>query len=278
MTGAGLPGNLANLPPMRRKWLLWQLAGFTGSDTENHAITFGEFVALHLLAWSPRVWRTIPAFAECSSPRITGGATAPAAAIAPWLNRPWFCSAARPDAGRSTLQAKLGRPSRQQGRVRGLQPRRPPPRPLRRPQARRRPGAREHADVHDLRRPRGGRRLEPQRPLGDKVYNREWGRFVVRNGLLAYTLMQAWGNDPAQFARDKPGKKVLDAIPAAVSRDGAEHGDDDIDILLGFDKTTTAQPKRIAFNYSLEGDELQGGRARHPHAPRVNDTRSIRPT
>ena len=63
-----LAGDLANLPPMRRKWLLWELAGFTGGDTENHLITFREFVAHHLLAWSPRVWRTIPTFATSSRP------------------------------------------------------------------------------------------------------------------------------------------------------------------------------------------------------------------
>ena len=64
VTGAGLPGTIANLPAMRRKWLLWQLAGFTGSDTQNHLITFPEFVAHYLLAWSPRVWRAVPTFAD----------------------------------------------------------------------------------------------------------------------------------------------------------------------------------------------------------------------
>ena len=62
VTGAGLAGSVANLPAMRRQWLLWQLAGFTGGDTANHLITFPEFVAHHLLAWSPRVWRAIPTF------------------------------------------------------------------------------------------------------------------------------------------------------------------------------------------------------------------------
>ena len=36
-----------------------------------------------------------------------------------------------------------------------------------------------------------------------RVYNREWGRFVVRNGLLAYALMQGWGNDPTHFTQGR---------------------------------------------------------------------------
>ena len=60
--GDGEPARIGGQParPMRRKWLLWQLAGFTGGDTANHSIAFPEFVALHLLAWSPRVWRADP--------------------------------------------------------------------------------------------------------------------------------------------------------------------------------------------------------------------------
>jgi hypothetical protein len=255
VTGAGLPGNLANLPPLRRKWLLWQLAGFTGSDTENHAITFGEFVALHLLAWSPRVWRKIPAFADVfTPPGIPGGATAPAAAIAPWLNRPWFCSAEDPTLPEATLKKNWADPTVNKGAFEGF-----------------------NRSAHHLARYAGGTPTVAQvlantptymifddHEVADdwnlngrwasKVYNREWGRFVVRNGLLAYTLMQGWANDPAHFRADKPGKKVLDAMPAAVVG-GAPTAD--IDILLGFDKTTTAQPKRIDFNCSLETENYK---------------------
>jgi hypothetical protein len=255
VTGAGLPGNLANLPPMRRKWLLWQLAGFTGSDTENHAITFGEFVALHLLAWSPRVWRQIPAFAEVfKPPGITGGATAPAAAIAPWLNRPWFCSAEDPTLAETTLKRNWADPAVNTGAFEGFN------------------RAAHHiaryaastAAVAQLLANTPTYMIFDDHEVADdwnlngrwasKVYNREWGRFVVRNGLLAFTLMQAWGNDPAQFMGDKPGKKVLDAMPTVVAGGAATA---DIDILLGFDKTTSAQPKRIAFNYSLGNDNYK---------------------
>ena len=73
-----------------------------------------------------------------------------------------------------------------------------------------------------------------------RVYGREWGRFIVRNGLLAFTLMQAWGNDPAHFAKDEPGRKLLDAIPAAVApgTPPTPATTADLDVLLGFDAPT----------------------------------------
>lgn len=256
VTGAGLPGDRANLPPLRRKWLLWQLAGFTGGDAENHAITFGEFAALHLLAWSPRVWRAIPAFADVfKAPRVGGGAPAPAAAIEPWLNRPWFCSAKNPaEPDKEKLKDEWETPGPDDKRFTDF-----------------------NGAAHHLARYAGVTPLVAQilantptymifddHEIADdwnlngrwatKVYNREWGRYVVRNGLMAYTLMQAWGNDPSHFSGDEPGKKLLDAIPAAI---GGTSPTADVDVLLGFDKPTPAQPKRVAFNYALENESYK---------------------
>jgi hypothetical protein len=255
VTAAGLPGNVANLPPMRRSWLLWQLAGFTGSDVETHAITFGEFVALHLLAWSPRIWRQIPAFADVfKPPGIAGGAEEPAKAIAPWLNRPWFCTAADPALPEDTLKRNWADASVNVGAF-----------------------ERFNSAAHHLARYAGATPLVAQvlantptymifddHEVADdwnlngrwatKVRNREWGRYVIRNGLLAYSVMQAWGNDPAQFGADKPGRKVLDAIPATIA---GGKPNTDVDILLGLDSPTEAQPKRVDFNYSLETEHYQ---------------------
>jgi hypothetical protein len=264
VTGTGLPGDHANLPPMRRKWLLWQLAGFTGSDTENHAITFGEFVALHLLAWSPRVWRKIPSFEDVfKAPEISDGVSAPAPAIQPWLNRPWFCGPLDPTELEGTMDPAEVEPALKKGWVD--------------PAVNRKAFEGFNRAAHHLARfaaasPAVAQLLAntPTYMICDdhevaddwnlngrwvsKVYPRGWGRFVVRNGLLAYTLMQAWGNDPAHFSGDRPGKKVLDAMPSAVSS-GAPTAN--LDIVLGFDKPTPAQPKRIAFNYSFENADYK---------------------
>ena len=173
------------------------------------------------------MWRKIRLADVFEAPASRTAQQRPRTTIEPWLNRPWFCSAEnRPDTGQEPRSSsELGRQEQERG-LQGVQPLRPPARPLRRREPCCRPGARQHSDVHDLRRPRGGRRLEPQRPLGEKVYSREWGRFIVRNGLLAYTLMQAWGNDPAHFATDEPGTQAARRHAGRVARHGAHAGDD----------------------------------------------------
>ena len=102
-----------------------------------------------------------------------------------------------------------------------------------------------------------------------RVYNREWGRFVVRNGLLAYALMQGWGNDPAALREeDKPGKKLLDAIPAVVAGADADHRRRHPARLRQADDRA-AEADRLQL---LDQDRrLQRGRARHA-APTARST------
>jgi hypothetical protein len=44
-----------------------------------------------------------------------------------------------------------------------------------------------------------------------QVIAKPLGRRVIQNGLLAYSLFQAWGNTPDEFEGSKPGKLLLDA-------------------------------------------------------------------
>jgi hypothetical protein len=44
-----------------------------------------------------------------------------------------------------------------------------------------------------------------------RVLGKPLGRQVVQNGLLAYVLMQAWGNTPDQFQDNQPGRLLLAA-------------------------------------------------------------------
>jgi hypothetical protein len=265
VTGAGLAGTIANLPAMRRKWLIWQLAGFTGSDTQNHLITFPEFVAHYLLAWSPRVWRAVPAFADAFTTTPV-----PDAAIAPWLNRPWFCGdgvdAAQPEA---TLQQRWSDPTVNTEMFAGFN---------RSAHQVARYAASSPAVAQVLANTPTYLIFDDHEVADDwnlngrwvaRVYGREWGRFIVRNGLMAYTLMQAWGNDPAHFAKDQPGRKLLDGIPAAVApgTPPTPATTADVDVLLGFDPPTTAQPKRVRFNFDVKAQD---------HKVVVLDTRTHR--
>ena len=264
VTGAGLPGSRANLPALRRQWLLWQLAGFTGGDTSNHLITFPEFVAHHLLAWSPRIWRAIPTFEQgfVTTP-------APAAAIEPWLNKPWFCGdgvdATQPEA---TLQQRwvdkaqnvdgfegFNRGARQVARYAAATP--AVAQVLANTPTYMIFDDHEIADDWNL----NGR-------WAARVYNREWGRFVVRNGLLAYALMQGWGNEPEHFTKDdEAGRKLLDAIPAVLAAAPTEASTKDVDVLLGFDPPTDTIKKRVRWNFSIKATD---------HSVVVLDTRTHR--
>lgn len=65
----------------------------------------------------------------------------------------------------------------------------------------------------------------------DWYLNQEWclrvlekplGRRTVQNGLLAYSLFQAWGNTPEQFTNGNSGEKLLDLIPKWSASQGKD--------------------------------------------------------
>lgn len=45
-----------------------------------------------------------------------------------------------------------------------------------------------------------------------KVYTNTLGRRIIQNGMLAYTLFQAWGNTPERYIQGTVGRSVLDKI------------------------------------------------------------------
>jgi hypothetical protein len=53
--------------------LIRKHGGFTSVEAQNHLLTFGEYAAMHLLAWSPRIWRGLATEEECyAHVRATG--------------------------------------------------------------------------------------------------------------------------------------------------------------------------------------------------------------
>ena len=50
------PATLEHFPPQFRSEIVRRSAGFTTSSGESHLLSFGEFVAYYLLAWSPALW------------------------------------------------------------------------------------------------------------------------------------------------------------------------------------------------------------------------------
>ncbi|GAA2511332.1 hypothetical protein [Winogradskya humida] len=54
---------VTELPTLRRDRLTAEVARFTSTAARSHLLGFGEFAAMYLACWSPRVWRTLPATA-----------------------------------------------------------------------------------------------------------------------------------------------------------------------------------------------------------------------
>ena len=101
-------------------------------------------------------------------------------------------------------------------------------------------------------------RLWAERVLGNGL-----GRSIMRDGLVAFALFEAWGNDPDTWAQGA-NKELLDAVPLlfpppaqgppATAHDHRNPGPvlevaDRIDGLLGFDGT----PPKVVWNYTVDG-------------------------
>ena len=51
--------DLHNFPAARRQKVVIELGGYTTEDGESHLLSFGEYAAMYLAVWSPRVWREL---------------------------------------------------------------------------------------------------------------------------------------------------------------------------------------------------------------------------
>ena len=65
----------------------------------------------------------------------------------------------------------------------------------------------------------------------DWYLNREWcervlskplGKRIIQNGLLAYSLFQAWGNTPELFEADRPGERLLELASGWFASQGQD--------------------------------------------------------
>ncbi|HTE44551.1 MAG TPA: hypothetical protein VK636_04840, partial [Gemmatimonadaceae bacterium] len=53
------PITLDSFPPSRRLGAIIKLGGYTTGDGDNHLLSYGEYVAMCLAVWSPRVWSAL---------------------------------------------------------------------------------------------------------------------------------------------------------------------------------------------------------------------------
>jgi hypothetical protein len=166
-------------PPIGGRGPRTRRLGYTGA-TANHVWTYGEFMAMYLLAWSPVLWpAALPPFpTQVTIPPDVDPDVAEESWDEDLLNLELF-------------RAVLPRVRRVLANVPSLM------------------SFDDHEVTDDW-------NLDHRWVNG--VYGNDDGRRAVTNGLLAYTLCQHWGNDPAAFtAPGSPGRGVLDAVSAAVS-------------------------------------------------------------
>jgi hypothetical protein len=250
---------LKNFPPAFRADLVRRSAGFTTSSGESHLLSFGEFVAYYLLTWSPSLWsldlwprmrdfdpegsfvsedqaQTLFDRTQVEMPedwrvrflfeddRASGAfspsyetllaqlpvADSPPREASPDEHAAWYFEQQRNWAADRYWSPQLfewwsRRFRNGLGRVRRALANVP---------------TYMVADDHDI-----SDDWNFSRQWREQVFTRPLGVDIVRNGMLAISVMQSWGNDPRRWAGG-PERELLESIKgygaamAAAAADG----------------------------------------------------------
>jgi hypothetical protein len=249
--GAEVSATLVNLPALRRERLVREIGRFTTTSGDSHLLTFGEYAAMYMAVWSPRVWRPL-----ASADLVFTGppANADTLHLTDWEG--CHGSTAR---WKAKSQGGFDDEAKRVRAFRDEVPR----------------VARALANVATY------MIFDDHEVTDDWYISKRWrsrvltaplGRTIIRNGLAAYAIFQAWGNDPGGFrhggaAATPPNETLLDNL-AAMATEGAALTPatrDSLDQLLGL--TQPAIDPKVAFHYAVPGPR---------HLVRVLDTRTRR--
>ncbi|MCW2602986.1 MAG: hypothetical protein JWN61_1121 [Pseudonocardiales bacterium] len=243
---------LTGLPPLRRGRLCAEVAKFTSTDCASHLLGFGEFAAMYLAVWSPRVWRAVPARADLFTD------VAPADRESRHLTdfEAHHGSRAKWDAADLALEKVGGGTGPERDRIEAFK--------LTVAKV-----ARVLAnsatymvfDDHEI-----TDDWYISAPWRTRVLASPMGRSVLRNGLMAYAVFQAPGNDPDRWragafdpASGKLNSEVVlhDEIVALLAEGVASTRpqEDKVDALIGLTSpmnTPDTEP-RARFHYTVDG-------------------------
>ena len=247
-----------NLPALRRQRLVREVARFSTTEGGNHLLTFGEWAAMYLLAFSPHAWGGLATADDVFRD--------PPSEVESWHLTHWETAYTDLHGWRTHKNPKTGKTTEQEFEAdvtlveawRDAVPK----------------VARALANVPTY-------MICDDHEITDDWYiSKRWrsrvltaplGRQILRHGLMAYSVFQAWGNDPSAFAKQgatiPPGDDLLRAVESYCS-DGTptvQATTDKLDDLLGL-TAPNATPK-VAFHYSVPGPL---------HLVRVLDTRTRR--
>jgi hypothetical protein len=249
-------------------------AGFTSQESSSHLVGFGEWLAMYCIAWNPFLWPTL-AVADTTTAAIPNELLAELAkdvARSP-ADAPRALGRPSPDAADAVITPLYGAPAENQQALQAAFERFKNSKLIldnfRREVARvRRLMANvptymicDDHEVTDDWFMTGGIRAKTTAKL--------FGRALLRNAIAAYTVCQAWGNDPARWSTDAQHQALLSGISGLFG--GGWNGGlpvaskaNAVDQTLGL--VPTAQPK-FDFSYVIDGPM---------HRVRVLDTRTSR--
>jgi hypothetical protein len=222
-----------------------KLGGYTTQDGDNHLISYGEYVAMYLACWSPRVWSAL------GTPlQVYGPMPVDFDQLWPFLDQPEQSDQYKGDvraiaeeAGKTTSDYTLERTCTELFRA-GV------PRVAR---ALANCATYMIFDDHDV-----TDDWNLSKKWQNRVYSKAFGRQLVRNAVMAYAVFQGWGNDPVAFETGL-NKSVLDEIEKLYGADDGAYplGDTNtIDTLTGV--TATTDPKLLpTWNYVVKTPKAQ---------------------
>jgi hypothetical protein len=256
-SGDTVDATLTNLPAMFRQKLLRELGGLSSTDAASHLMGFGEFAAMYLAAWSPRVWRPLATASD-----VLKSPSGAAASVVPHLTQ-WDACAAEQGKTFKELREKPFETERASVEVfRDAVPK----------------VARALANIatymifddHEV---TDDWNLNAR--WRNRAYSKPLGRNVTRNAVMAYGVFQGWGNDPKKFAApdesaSKPNhnRHLLEETERAFAGAGPYPApgtqEARIDELVGIPGTANKQP---TFHYTIPGPQ---------HLVAVLDTRTRR--
>jgi hypothetical protein len=239
-----VPISLDSFPPNRRLGAIVKLGGYTTGDGDNHLLSYGEYVAMYLAVWSPRVWSALATPEQIYLPLPRNFTQ-----LWPFLDQPENAKKFGGDVGKLLAEAKdsnsdFSVEKRNTELFRTAVPH----------------VARALANIatymifddHDV-----TDDWNLNKKWDNRVYSKPFGRQLVRNAVMAYAVFQGWGNDPVAFEAGK-NKTVLDEIEKLYGADDGAYplgSTDVIDTLVG----VTAAPitELPTWNYIVRTPKAQ---------------------
>jgi hypothetical protein len=216
-----------NFPPGRRQKLIKETAQFSSTDAASHLISFGEFCAMYLFAWSNAVW---PDALQDKHVVLNREEPQPPTDLNLLLS-PLDSKSFEGAEGHFDEQAAAISEYRR-----------------RLPQVRR---ALANIPVSMI--------FDDHEITDDWNFSSEWqdrtlastnllARAIIRNGLAAYAIFQGWGNDPTYF-ETVGGKGLLDDVEFLFDGVAGPSHVASIDARFGFGSTGKST---VSWHYNIE--------------------------